>query len=527
MNALTSLRVRLPLLGMFVLAMSLGLTTLLSYQLLSNVGQDELDVLLRTEQRRFEQSVAAASDAAASAATPIPAHEIVFRAAEDYLRLQPAGEDHLEVIRIGSEIFARPTGPPELIALVDNGELGPRSPGRLETVETSIGRVRSLVAPVTAEGTVVATFQVAAVERSLSVATAESLRRMTFLAVTSLVVGGALLALALYRGLAPLRDLAATARQTQFADLSSRVPVPERMDEVGVLAREFNHMLERLDGAARDRREFMASISHELRTPITIARGHIETLEHVAARNPAAVAETAAVVRDELHRLSRLVEDLMALARSEMDDFVVPAPVRLDRFFDDLELRLTGLGTSSVTLRPPEPITFVADADRIAQALLNLIVNATVHTPAGTPIEVSARREGHALVFSVHDEGPGIPPEVRDRVFEPFVKAPTQGVHPSTGLGLAVVAAVVRAHRGRVAFDSGARGTTVLLTFPIDGVTGMTGVNGLTGVPPRPPSAPGGRPTGHDGAADETTEIPIQALPRMPAARSPTGRPQT
>ncbi len=186
----------------------------------------------------------------------------------------------------------------------------------------------------------------------------ENLRTLAPLAlasILSLLVGGALVALALYRGLTPLQELAGTARALDARDLSTRVREPERLDEVGVLAREFNSMLERLEREAESRRGFLAAASHELRTPITIARGHIEILERQAGRDPGAALETARVVREELQRIGRLVDDLLAVARSEGEDFVVPRPIDLGRFFEDLRLRLTGLGVDGVELRPAPP----------------------------------------------------------------------------------------------------------------------------------------------------------------------------
>jgi len=286
-----------------------------------------------------------------------------------------------------------------------------------------------------------------------------------FQVIGPLQVGGALVALALYRGLTPLQELAGTARTLDARDLSTRVREPERLDEVGVLAREFNSMLERLEREAESRRGFLAAASHELRTPITIARGHIEILERQAGRDPGAALETARVVREELQRIGRLVDDLLAVARSEGEDFVVPRSIDLGRFFEDLRLRLTGLGVDGVELRPAPSGDLLADPNRLAQALLNLVINASVHTPAGTRIEVGARRTPSGLAFFVRDDGPGMPTDLQARAFEPFVTGRSDG-HDSSGLGLAVVAAIVAAHGGSVDLESGPAGTTITLDFP-------------------------------------------------------------
>ena len=224
--------------------------------------------------------------------------------------------------------------------------------------------------------------------------------------------------------------------------------------------------LDRLAEASANQREFMASVSHELRTPITIARGHLELLERMDPDQQQAGRETVAVLRDELARMGRLVDDLLAMARADMDDFVRPRPVELVQWFEELELRLAGLAATGRTrVDPPPPVTVTVDPGRLAQAVLNLVTNAHVHTPPGTSVEVRATTDGALLTIAVRDDGPGIPADIRDRVFAPFVRA---GEAPtSTGLGLAVVRAVVAAHGGQVGLDSGSAGTTVVLELPV------------------------------------------------------------
>jgi two-component system, OmpR family, sensor kinase len=280
----------------------------------------------------------------------------------------------------------------------------------------------------------------------------------------SLLLGAALMTTTLWRSLSPLRTLATTARSTELRRLDARVEQPDSDDEVGLLAREFNSMLERLERASAGQTAFMASISHELRTPITVARGHLEMLRTVGEDDPRAREEAVLVVEDELHRMGRLVEDLMTIARSEMDDFARLRELELVAFFEDLELKVAGLGVT-VRIDPPPPVVLRADPDRLAQAVLNLVNNAHRHTPAGTHIRIRAVEHPGEVVIEVHDDGSGIPPEIRDRMFEAFVTAGQAA--GSTGLGLAVVAAVVDAHDGRITLDTGATGTTVRLWLPL------------------------------------------------------------
>jgi two-component system, OmpR family, sensor kinase len=274
----------------------------------------------------------------------------------------------------------------------------------------------------------VATLQIVSPLAPVRAEALEATRLLGAAAGLTLVLGGILLAASLWRSLTPLTDLARTARSTELRSLDARVEVPDTEDEVGALAREFNTMLDRLDAASAAQREFMASIGHELRTPITIARGHLELLRTADPGDASAVAETTAILEDELGRMGRLVEDLMAIARSEMEDFVRPRPLELVQWFEELELKLAGLPAGpTVRILPPPPITVDVDPDRLAQAVLNLVNNAQVHTPPDTRIEVRAVAGTDHVAIEVADDGPGIPEAIREQVFDPFVRGDTPG----------------------------------------------------------------------------------------------------
>ncbi len=460
-----SLRLRLPLLAMVVLAASLAVSAVVSFQLLQFVRLADLDDALDREEQRFRQSVSSIArqraDAAGGGQVTV---DLVREAVQEYIALNPSNERYLIEVRIDPITYAAEGGPDVLEELRALEALPQASDGR-QSLDTPLGQVRALSAPVRLFGEEIGRFQVIGPLQPILDENLASLAPLALASALSLLVGGALVAFALYRGLTPLQELARTARTLDPRDLSTRMREPERLDEVGVLAREFNSMLERLEREAEGRRGFLAAASHELRTPITIARGHIEVLERQARSDPGATVETARVVREELQRIGRLVDDLLAVARSEGDDFVVPRPIDLPRFFDDLRLRLTGLGVDGVELRPAPPSDLLADPNRLAQALLNLVVNASVHTPSGTRIEVGARRTATGVAFFVRDDGPGMPQELQARAFQPFVTGRSDG-HDSSGLGLAVVAAIVAAHGGRLDLDSGPAGTTVTLEFP-------------------------------------------------------------
>lgn len=463
-----SLRVRVLATAIAVFAISLAVASFIAYELLLQDGRRDADVVLDREQERFERSI---RELLAEAQEDVPERAPVdsLRAAvRRYLQLNPSTESYWTIITFEEgQRLAAANGPPELEPLfhrVDGQSLPSGELNTVETIATAAGDVRTSSVPVLLEDEQVATLQIVA---PLDPVRAEAIEAATFVAAAvglALLVGGSLLALSLWRSLAPLGALAEAARGTELQALGTRVEEPEADDEVGVLAREFNTMLDRLEEASIQQREFMASIGHELRTPITIARGHLEMLGTID-RDDASFEETVGILHDELGRMSRLVEDLMAIARADMDDLVRPREVDLVGWFEDLELRIDGTAArGEVTILPPPPVQAQFDPDRLAQAVLNLVINAQLHTPDRTPVRVSAAVAAEWLVISVSDEGPGIPTEIRDAVFDAFVQAGT--VPGSTGLGLAVVRAIVEAHGGEVTLHTSAEGTRFDLVLP-------------------------------------------------------------
>jgi signal transduction histidine kinase len=280
------------------------------------------------------------------------------------------------------------------------------------------------------------------------------------------------LLLALRVTVAPLRAVASAARATGSRELDRSVLEPQGKDEISVLAREFNEMMARLSEAAESRRQFLAAISHELRTPLTIARGHLEVFATLGDADAETIARTTHVLVGELRHMGRLVDDLMTLAHSDGQGFLRLTEVPVRAFFDDLRLRLTGLDVDGIQLQDDPPaVTVRADPDRLAQAVLNLVVNAQRHTPPGTAIGVSAKDDGDVVTIAVTDNGPGIDPTIRERMFEPFVTTGLNAGAKDTafrpaGLGLAVVAAIIDAHHGTVTVDTSATGTTFGLRVP-------------------------------------------------------------
>jgi two-component system, OmpR family, sensor kinase len=460
----SSLRVRIPLLAVSVLALTIAALVVLASVLLGSARAAEVDRTLEAHHARFHEAVGTIARGLADAAGENQVTEPHVRQAVTTYLGSSATEGAVLVVNLGPDRFIGETAAPLLRDLRARGVLPePDTANGSETLNTELGPARALSRPLLLRGQQIGVLRaLAPLDPTGSLSEARG--AMVAAAVIALLLGAAVLAVLLYRRLTPLARVSVAARRIDLTDPSVRLPEPDRADEAGRLASQLNRLLERLEAEATGRREFLGAASHELRTPITIARGHIEVLARQAKHDPEATAATARIVGEELLRLGRLVDDLLAVARSESDDFVVPRPVAVGPFFEDLRLRLNGLSLERVELEPPPEATVHADPNRLAQALLNLVLNASVHTPPDTRIEIGARRTRDGVAFFVRDDGPGIDPELRQRVLQPFVKG--AGEHDSSGLGLAVVSAIVEAHGAHMALDSGPAGTTVTIELP-------------------------------------------------------------
>lgn len=272
---------------------------------------------------------------------------------------------------------------------------------------------------------------------------------------------------------APLRRMARVATRVDDGDLLPRMsPPPSAASEIRVLAEAFNHMLDRLEVAFQHQRDFVADASHELRTPLTVIAGQLEVL--AAEDHPTAdeIRRVQRLVGGEIARISRMVDDMLLLARAEQRDFLHLRTIELPWFIDDLWATSTAGRPRRLVLAPIPAGTLEADPDRLAQALRNLIDNALAHTdaPDGLVELQTIVVPGGACRFIVTDDGPGIPADERDRIFERFHRtdAARARVAGGTGLGLAIVHAIAVAHGGSIAArePAGGVGARLELTLP-------------------------------------------------------------
>jgi signal transduction histidine kinase len=268
----------------------------------------------------------------------------------------------------------------------------------------------------------------------------------------------------------PLRRMAGTAAEVTAGDLSQRIASRRPRDEVRVLADAFDRMLDRLEDAFARQRGFVADASHELRTPLTVIRGQLEVLARQREVTTDDVRHVDEVVRTEVLRMERLVEDLLLLARADEGELVRPASLDLAPFVTELFDALTLTADRDFRLGDVPAGTLVADEDRIAQVVRNLARNAVEHTGPGGLVRVTVTAIGrNRIEFAIEDDGPGIPEDQRDRIFDRFHRTDSARARREggAGLGLAIARAIVEAHGGRIsASESPEGGARVAFLLP-------------------------------------------------------------
>ena len=350
------------------------------------------------------------------------------------------------VFSYGEEALAVPKIPADL------------KPGEVTTVGSSGGPEYRVVAQQTdgQPGTTIVAVPMAEADRILD----RQLR------VEAIVIGSVLIALALLSwlivrlGLRPLDRIGDTAGAIAAGDLSRRVSPATQSTEVGRLGIALNAMLDRLEDAFREReasenrlRRFLADASHELRTPLASIRGYAELFRIGAARESRDVEKAMRRIESESARMGVVVEDLLTLARLDEVHDVVREPVDLAQVARDAADNARAMDPGrTVAVRADGGSVVTGDPHQLRQVVGNLMRNAVVHTPAGTPIEVAVTPRGAQVVLEVRDHGPGVPTTDPDALFERFWRAEkgrSRG-RAGAGLGLAIVAGLVAAHEGTV-----------------------------------------------------------------------------
>jgi two-component system OmpR family sensor kinase len=286
------------------------------------------------------------------------------------------------------------------------------------------------------------------------------------LLVEALVIAGVLLALAISAsfvvrlGLRPLDRMEVTAGEIAAGELSRRVSPATRKTEVGRLGLALNAMLDRLEQAFSERtasedrlRRFLADASHELRTPLASIRGYAELFRMGATADRGSTEMAMRRIEDESKRMGVLVEDLLTLARMDEAPELKREPVDLAVLADDAVEDARAIAPDrAIQLQGSGPALVIGDQHQLRQVLANLTRNALVHTPAGTPIEVSLEQDDQTVTVTVRDHGPGLPQTGDDSLFDRFWRAEggRERGKAGAGLGLAIAHTVVTAHHGHI-----------------------------------------------------------------------------
>ncbi|MGY1916305.1 ATP-binding protein [Blastococcus sp. SYSU DS0973] len=496
---------------LLLVLLALALVTLVTWRLLVRATDQRMDVALEAEVTEFSQIVASGIDPETGA--PFASVADVLQTAITYNLARP-NEKFLGYVdgeyRFQSRIEA-PVLLSEDAAFTELvGSVTETTAGRYDS---GAGEVRYLAVPVALEGdpahgvAVVAYF--ADQERQAADDTAQLMLGVGAVTVLLAAAGAWVVA---GRVLAPVRAVAATAQGITETDLSGRIPVEDRpADELGDLAVAVNAMLDRVETGVAAQRRFLDDAGHELRTPITIVRGHLDVLD---PSDPGDVRQTVALVDDELERMNRMVSELLLLARAEQSQFVRAQAVDVAELTAEVFGKVRQLGDRDWQLGAVARADLLLDPQRLTQAVVALADNAVQHTAVGDRIVLGSRLSGDELLVWVDDTGPGVPPEDQARIFDRFARG-SSGARRSdgAGLGLSIVRAIAAGHGGRVELHSRpGEGATFTLVLP------------ARPAPPRGPHPADAHP-GDLRAATTSTVDDALATPPMgttPAAAAPT-----
>jgi two-component system, OmpR family, sensor kinase len=385
----------------------------------------------------------------------------------------PSGSQELVAVSDGRVIGRSPMAP--IFALESDAKLVERwaavSRRTFSTIHTSAGTVRFVAAPETLQsmrGPARDVFVAASFVDSERAAVNTTVWDAAAVGAGALLVAIGVAWLIAGRVLAPVRELEQTARSITETDLTHRLAV-NGDDELARLAATFNAMLDRVASAFRSQRQFIDDAGHELRTPITVIRGHLELL----GDDPAERAEVRAIMIDELDRMSRMVNDLLLLARAERPDFLRLAEVEIGACTGEVQAKAAALADRRWLDGGRAEVGVLADRHRLTQAWMQLAQNAVQHSASGETIEIGSRLDDNTLELWVADSGPGVPAAERETIFHSFARphdTSRSGEH--FGLGLPIVRAIAEAHHGGITVSTSKSGGALFtIRIPLTSTT--------------------------------------------------------
>ena len=334
------------------------------------------------------------------------------------------------------------------------------------SAETPAGEIRYLAVPLMRKGIGTEGIFVVALFRDLERQVVDSaVRSAAQVSVITLIIGLIGFYALSGRILNRVEAVRSTAQRITERDPNQRLPV-EGNDEIAQLATTFNELLDRIEESFATQRNFINDAGHELRTPITIIRGHLELM----GDDPEERRETIELVTDELVRMSRMVEDLLMLTKAERPDFLNLTSVEVRELTDELNTKVRGLAHREWGVDEAGQGIIEADRQRLTQAMMQLSQNAVQHTDDGDRIWIGSRVAGGEARFWVRDTGPGISKEEQQRIFDRFARAKSRARRSDgMGLGLAIVKAIAEGHHGHVRLLSAPdQGSTFTIIIPVD-----------------------------------------------------------
>jgi len=445
-------------------AVGIALTGVVAYGFISSDVTSTIDAELRSRADAF-YALAGGNDPATGLAWADP--EALVRAG---VQNAAASETTSAVGFVAGEPRFVPSSATHL-ALEDDAQFlaaaasQPAGAVKLTTIATSMATYRSASVPVLGtDGTTEAVFTVATDSGARLHELSELVRGFLVAAVIALVLIVAVAWVTVGRLLVPIRLLDEAARDISETDLTRRIPIVGN-DDLARLSVTVNAMLDRIERAFAAQRNLLDDAGHELRTPLAVMRTSLDLLE---PRDSEQVERTQAMMQDEVALMSRLVDDLVVLAKADRPEFVEKADLDLGALTDAVMRRASALSPREWVLAERSDASIYADAQRLQQAWMQLVANAVKFSDDQTPIIVGSTVDGEWARISVRDRGLGIAEEDHARVLERFQRVGDD--NEGAGLGLPIVAAIALAHGGRVDVESVlGEGSTFTIVIPAHG----------------------------------------------------------
>jgi len=391
----------------------------------------------------------------------------LFLEARTWLAAHPSAPDEVIAVRTSQGLVLTNAGGFSLREVPGARDLLDAGAPQWRILDSPTGRVRVAAVPLVLEGRQIGTLVVAASKTRLKSTLSALQWRIATASGVGLLLAIAVGYRAVRRSLRPLTRMVRQIASIQASgDLSQRVGPTDIADEIGQLASAFDRMLSRLQDAFRAQQRFLSDASHQLRTPLTVARGHLELLQQELTT--AQGRRSLGIATAELDDMAKVVQDLLLLARLDEGIPLERRAVEVDLILREAVLRALPPSAQSATIDARPGLVALGDPDRLVQVLSNLIANAVQHGGSGAAITLAARHDGTRVTITVSDTGPGIPPDELPHIFERFYRGSQARRHSGgVGLGLPIAASLVQAMGGAITVRSTrSQGTTFTVALP-------------------------------------------------------------